>query len=307
MKNATKTSVTVNEKQVSLNKGDVQIVLSALNKAGYEQKNLLVNKSKGVDIFYNDEYQTVYSRAPRVAEITINGKKASLLSKIKEDDVIAVTEPRVGRENMVTLSDIPGFEKTIVFNIDGRDISVLRMVELNKTLTFGDTQIKDGDVIFTHNFYTVGQLREVLDLDNDIIILKNDEELDVEAKLYENDEIETYVKVVYDRFVKGEDLADQDLLTGDDFVIDAEMDSDVRVGEEITSEINEIDEIKVMLNGEEVSLRDKKDYVVIDALDAQSFDTASLIGRTFSIKVNSEKANFATQICDNDVVELIVE
>ena len=71
------------------------------------------------------------------------------------------------------------------------------------------------------------------------------------------------------------------------------------------SDIDEAAEIKVMLNGEEVSLANKKDYVVIDALDAGYFDTSVLVGKSFTLKVNSEKANFATQIYDNDVVELI--
>lgn len=307
MKNTTKTSVTVNDKKVSLDKKDMQIVLSALNKAGYEQEDILAGKSSGVDIFYNEEYQTVFSRAPRVAEITINGKKASMLSKIKVDDVIVVTEPTICKENKVTLADIPGFNKNIEFVIDGREVSVLRMVELNKTLTFGDAQIKDGDVIFTRNYYTVGQLREVLDLDSDVVIVKDEEELDVDAKLYEYDEIETYVKAIYDRFVNGSEDGNQELLTGDDFTVDLEMNADANLGEEVTNEIDEIGEIKVMLNGEEVLLNNKKDYVVIDALDAQAFDTSILIGKSFSLKVNSEKANFATQICNNDVVELVVD
>lgn len=305
MKKENSTNVTVNDKKVSLNKEDGMIVLSALNKAGYKRESVLATKGTGVDIFYNDEYQTVYSRAPRVAEITINGHKASMLSKVKTDDVIVVKAPIAATQNVVTLTDIPGFNKNIEFNIDGRDIEVLRMVDLNGSVTFGDAEIKDGDKVFTRNYYSVGQLREMLDLDRDVVIVKNEEELDDNDKIYECEEIDTYVKAIYERFTDGTDSHAAELLTGDDLMEDIDnVSTDVSLGKEIQSEIDEAEEIKVMLNGEEVSLANKKDYAVIDALDAVLFDTSVLVGKSFTLKVNSERANFATQIYDNDIVEI---
>ena len=311
MKKVANTVVTINGKKVTLNKKDNLIVLSALLKAGYKQDELLAKKGNGIDIFYGDEYRTVYSSAPRVAEIILIGNKASLLSRIKNDDVIEVDEPRFNENNPVRLSDIAGYSCNINFNIDGVDVPVMRMVEINDVMSFGDSEIKDGDKIIPCDFYTVAQLREMLDLDDDVVMVRDGEELQAEDRLYEDDEIENYVKVVYDRFSKDGENQNVELLTGDDFddfiyttsdTKDGE-ETQVRLGREVPDKVNEVEEIRVMLNGEEICLSNKSYYAVIDALDAQNFDTSVLVGNNFSIKVNEQTGSFATQICNNDVVE----
>ena len=310
MKKVANTVVTINGKKVTLNKKDYLIVLSALLKAGYKQDELLAKKGNGIDIFYGDEYRTVYSSAPRVAEIKLNGNKASLLSRIKKDDVIEVNEPNFDSNRQIHLSDIPGYKCTINFNIDGVDVPVMRMVEVNDVVSFGDCDIKNGDKVIPCDYYTVRQLREMLDLDEDVVVLRDGEELQLEDWLFEDDEIENYVKIVYDRFVNSTEQPVAELLTGDDFddfiyttSDDSEDGNVVRLGHEVHNKVDEVEEINVILNGEEINLNNKSYYAVIDVLDAQNFDTSLLIGKNFSIKVNEQKASFATQICNNDVVE----
>lgn len=311
MKKVTNTAVTINGKKVTLNKKDNLIVLSALLKAGYKQEELLAKKGNGIDIFYKDEYRTVYSKEPRVAEIILNGKKASLLSRIKNDDVIEINQPKFNENNTIKLSDIAGYKSSIIFNIDGVDVPVMRMVEINDEMSFGDSEIKDGDKIVPYDFYTVDQLREMLDLDEDVVMIRDGEELQGEDRLYEDDEIENYVKVVYERFSKEGAEQPAELLTGDDFddfIYTTSESNDgeetpVRLGKEIENKIDEVEEIKVMLNGEEICLANKSYYAVIDVLDAQNFDTSVLVGKNFSIKVNDQRGSFATQLCDNDVIE----
>ena len=89
------------------------------------------------------------------------------------------------------------------------------------------------------------------------------------------------------------------LFVGDDYSF--ELNNEEEKEEVIV--VDEVAEIKVMLNGERIHLNNKKRYAVIDALDAANIDAMQAAGKDIIITVNGRKATFSTEIDEADKVE----
>lgn len=298
MKKVKKMLVAVNGKKISLNVGGKVTVLDALIKAGYKRETLMPKDTKGVAIVYNGEQRAIFRDESSMVKISLNGHATSLLSEIKSEDIIVVKELKEQDSNEYRLSMMSDYNSNIMFVIDGKKCEIMRLLEVNDEITFGDAIVKNGDNIKAYDYYTLRHIKEALDMEDDLLIMQDGEELRDDSKVYGNTMIETFVKVDNDEEFEPTLIRHNDLLVGDDYMYSEDNMPTV-------SQIDEIEEINVMLNGERVHLNSKSYYAVIDALDAANVDAMQAAGKNIVITVNSEKASFATQISDKDEVVFV--
>ena len=299
MKNqVTKVQVSVNNKEVVLEKKEMLTLLDVLIEAGYNRDVIMPRESKFVQIEYNGEPTKVHFGLESATKVFLNGERAGLLSLVNNGDRIAVEEFSVDKETSIQLSKLEEYNENIIFDVDGDAISVLRLVEVNGRLNFGDVSVKSGDVVKAYDYYTASQLRDCLGLEEDIVLMANDKELKGDDAIYETTIVDTYIRTAQAPFINKRETSSFKLFIGDDFTFNAKEE------EKIANEVvDEVQEIKVMINGETVNLNNKKSYAVIDALDAANIDAMQAVGKTIIITVNDMKASFATQINNDDVVE----
>lgn len=297
MKKVTKTQVSVNNAQVELEVKENLTVLDALIGAGYTRDQIMPREYKHIEIEYNGEPTKVHFGAETATKIFLNGERAGLLSLIREKDSIEVEEFMVEDDTTISLTKLDDYNANIIFDIDGEPVSLIRLVEINGRLNFGDVQVKRGDIVKTYNFYTAEQIRETLGLEDDIIIMSDEKELTGDDAIYEGTIVDTYVRYTEDRFINKRESSSFKLLVGDDFEYNHE--------EEIETKqvVDEIAEIRVLMNGETINLGNKKNYAVIDALDAAGIDALQAVGKDIVITVNGMNGSFSTSISDDDVVE----
>ena len=298
MKKVTKTQVSVNKKQVELEVKENLTVLDALIGAGYTRDQIMPREYKHIEIEYNGEPTKVHFGAETATKIFLNGQRAGLLSLINEKDNIEVEEFMVEEDTTISLTKLDDYSANIIFDIDGEPVSLIRLVEVNGRLNFGDVKVKTGDIVKSYNFYTAEQIRETLGLDDDIIIMSEEKELTGEDAIYEGSIVDTYVRYTESRFIDKRETSSFKLLVGDDFEYNKADEEKQNV-----NVVDEIEEINVIMNGETISLNNKKNYAVIDALDAAGIDALQAVGKEIIITVNGMNGSFSTTITNEDVVE----
>lgn len=298
MKKVEKMMVAVNGKKISLDARDKVTVLDALIKAGYKRETLMPKDTKGVAIIYNGEQRAIFRDESSMVRVSLNGEVTSLLSEIKSEDIIVVNEVIEQNNNDYRLSMMPDYNTNIIYDIDGKKCEIMRLLEVNNEVTFGDAIVKNGDDVKAYDYYTLRQIKEAIDLDDDLVVMQDGEELSDDSIVYSNAMIETYVKVNNDKEFEPVLIRHEDMLVGDDYMYSEDNMPTV-------SQVDEVEEISVILNGEQVHLNSKSYYAVIDALDAANVDAMEAAGKNIVITVNSEKASFSTQITDKDEVVFV--
>lgn len=298
MKKVTKTQVSVDNKKVELDNKENLTLLDALIEAGYSRDVIMPSERKGIEIQFNGEPTKVYFGIESATKVFLNGERAGLLSLINDGDEIRLEEFEVNNDTTIKLSALEEYNENIVFDVDGNLIPLLRLVEVNGRLNFGDVDVKNGDIVKSYDFYTASQLRECLGLENDIVIMVDEKELVGDDPVYENVIVDTYVRYNDNQFINKKDTSSFKLIIGDDYSFN--LNEDEKVAPQV---VDEVEEINVILNGETVKLNNKKRYAVIDALDGAGIDAMQAAGKDIIIKVNSDKASFSTEITNEDVVE----
>ena len=297
MKKVTKTQVSVNKTQVELETKEMLTVLDALIGAGYTRDQIMPREYKHIEIEYNGEPTRVHFGAETATKIFLNGERAGLLSIINDKDSIEVEEFMVEEDTTISLTKLDDYTANIIFDIDGEPVSLIRLVEVNGRLNFGDVQVKSGDIVKAYNFYTADQIRETLGLDEDIIIMSEDRELTGDDAIYEGTIVDTYVRYTEAKFINKRENSNFKFLVGDDFEYNTEAETKTE------TVVDEIEEIRVIMNGETINLGNKKSYAVIDALDAAGIDALQAVGKDIIITVNGMNGSFSTSITNEDVVE----
>ena len=298
MKKVTKTQVSVDNKKVELDNKENLTLLDALIEAGYSRDVIMPSERKGIEIQFNGEPTKVYFGIESATKVFLNGERAGLLSLINNGDEIRLEEFEVNDDTTIKLSALEEYNENIVFDVDGNLIPLLRLVEVNGRLNFGDVDVKNGDIVKSYDFYTASQFRECLGLEDDIVIVADEKELVGEDPVYENVIVDTYVRYNDNQFINKKDTSSFKLIIGDDYSFN--LNEDEKVAPQV---VDEVEEINVILNGETVKLNNKKRYAVIDALDGAGIDAMQAAGKDIIIKVNSDKASFSTEITNEDVVE----
>ena len=298
MKKVTKTQVSVDNKKVELDNKENLTLLDALIEAGYSRDVIMPSERKGIEIQFNGEPTKVYFGIESATKVFLNGERAGLLSLINNGDEIRLEEFEVNDDTTIKLSALEEYNENIVFDVDGNLIPLLRLVEVNGRLNFGDVDVKNGDIVKSYDFYTASQFRECLGLEDDIVIVADEKELVGDDPVYENVIVDTYVRYNDNQFINKKDTSSFKLIIGDDYSFN--LNEDEKVAPQV---VDEVEEINVILNGETVKLNNKKRYAVIDALDGAGIDAMQAAGKDIIIKVNSDKASFSTEITNEDVVE----
>ena len=194
-----------------------------------------------------------------------------------------MTPSTAGAPAVVGISTLPEYRDSIRVIIDGRTVTLPKFAEVNGELKSGYYEIQDGDSVIMRDFYTIRQILDFLD-----VMVDNREEI------YVNHEQASMDTPVYDNFTVSLSFADQDSGRADkdsgtespeEPFDDAEDDeADINDQEDLGSDKGDAGGtskdkaesagtvVKVLVNGKNVVLSGKKDYIYVDVFDLIHFD-----------------------------------
>ena len=298
----------------------------ALLSAGIQLKKMNGKPGLGLMVMVDGEKKVFPGSMGTLAKLTLDGKPATLETKITNDSVITVERGTDGKVPTVRLEDVVTLEPSFPVTINGKEEIVSPKVTVNNEVSLPKRILKDGDEVKTLSPHTIG---EVLRLTGypptgkkifytlngrrthytcTPVILMDESPVQISLPVKAGDSIDYIAKddpKVSDIInISGINSSVKIFYNGQEFDIPTMAKIDLRVNGRPAT-------MNTLINDEaviEYSKTEKDSVTVSDALLAVNFKAPDSKSRmTFSIKVNGRDADFADPIHDGDNFEVILK
>ncbi|WP_432401722.1 cell division FtsA domain-containing protein [Wukongibacter sp. M2B1] len=259
--------VSVNGKPIRLFNSKELSVSDALILIGFNARRLIAKKGKAITIEVNGKQKVISGDYGEPAKIRVNGKTASLDTKLKDDDSITIQEAIPGNDVVARLNEIVNDCEKILFN--NKEVNLIKSITVNGETTNRDYVLGDMDKI---NIERIKNIRELLEINN--------------TKYDENRIFVNNVLVNEDYILKKNDIVE------------------IRSNEVEKEIINSTNVMEINVNGEVVKLEcgDKKP-IFVEIFNHINFDIKKPNG-ILALKLNGERANYTDILKNGDVVEI---
>ena len=167
---------TVNGQRVKLYDSGNVTVLDACMASGFSKDNLFPLRGDTLHYFVNGEAREVRGKTGEVALIKKNGKEISLNDPVKNNDSISIKPSTKGKDGHIMVGDIPECKKGITVTLMGTQVSCPCMVEAEGRQVSPLYDVRDQDHIETFDYYSVGGVFELADLEKEDKVLLNGRE-----------------------------------------------------------------------------------------------------------------------------------
>ncbi len=308
-------------------------IVDAALAAGFPNEQIFPKRGAAINFTVNGASRIARGEAGEAAVVTMNGKPAHINTPLEPNCEIIIEPSTVGEDAVYTVSQLDEYTNaTVGFVVNGKMVTCPKFVQVNGSLEPGSYQIKEGDVVETRSFYTVGQVAEFMDVevDMDREILVNNREADFDTLVYENFSIEWTVLSFgvadepYEYRAPVMNLPEGvQNLSSDAQAVQQANTAPWHAQEMAQAAANAYDatdesatayvaeepamtgkEIVVFVNGEPVPLTGKDEYIFVDIFDRITFDLTQSRGRAIATLVNGREAQFTEVLSHGDKVEL---
>ncbi len=282
--------------------GQLTIVDAAM-QAGFSADQLFPRRGREINFTVNGVSRMIRGTEGESAIVKMNGKSVGINTPLEFNCDVELTPSTIGAGGNGTIADLAEFTtEYLYFTVCGHRVKCPKFVEVNGSLELPTYSVKDGDVIETRPFYTVGQLAEFMDvtIDERYEILVNNRPSSVDSLVYENFVIDwtTTSPAAYsgDYLVDGEEGYPEDYQVPDQPMATI-TDIHTKMKPEAT-------EITITINGQKKKLSGKKDYIFVDVYNLIRFDPNESNGRPLITKINGKKCGYSDELHADDEVEV---
>lgn len=164
-------------------------IVDAALQAGFPNDKLFPKRGMPINFTVNGAAKIVRGEAGEAAVVTMNGKPAHINTPLEPNSEITIEPSTEGLAAKYKLGQLEEFKtSTLSFQINGKSVVCPKFFQVNGSLEPSEYEIKEGDVVETRNFYTVGQVAEFMDIviDEGKQILVNNRPATLETLVYEN-------------------------------------------------------------------------------------------------------------------------
>ncbi len=328
--------LTVNEERIKLYDTDKLTVFDAA--LAYGLSNDAIFPKRGADLNYtmNGKKKFVRGKSGEPAVIKQNGKEVGMNQLIQAGDQIEIVESTEGESARAALHEVADLSVALSFVVNDVTVNCPRVASVNGKLESEFYELNDGDKVDVLNYYTLSQLMQFMDIETPHEVFVNGARATADTKVYENfnvawiDKEEVYKS---ERFVTEEiveDFQEEVVKPAEqplrEFPISElqkmEMPKSepalVNKGEAISVTKNELVnqwienkekndpliEIKVTVNGKNIVLSGKSNYVFVDIFDKYEFDLRNVRGSKLIQKIDGAEAQHFSPLHNGAVIEL---
>lgn len=282
----------VNGERIKLYDNSKLTIIDAATQVGFPNEKLFGRRGKSIEYTLNGEKRMVRGELGEAAIVKLNGKVVGINAPIVQNDRVEIIESTIGKDATYEVRQLSEYRSTIEFFFNEKRIICPKFVMVGNTLVSEFYSIQDGDEINILNYYTLAQVLEFMDLEYDEYIMVNGELADLDTKVYEN------FTITYDMNYLRKDMNEKN---------SRPIETDRKESEKLNRasiDKNSTTSITVTINGEEVVLSNKLNYIFVDILDFYFFDLTVAKGSGLDMKINGKEAEFTDVIHDNDIIEL---
>ena len=305
--------ITVNDQKVRVFDTKQLSVYEALTIAGYKSHEIMGRSGRNLSFTLNGVRRTVKGSAMTPAEVFVNDRPASIMTKVTQGDRIRITPAMSGQNATAKLSDVVGFSRfnTGKVKFGGEEYEIGLHALVNGETKEPDYLIQPLDSIETSGIVTFGDLMRVMDAGLE----------GMEYRIGENLIDEDYI------------LCDGDVITAYDLY--GNVIGEAPEAPELSSELEAAEEpapapapepaneqpaeapgnaipfngpgLTVEINGEKMTLPPRNgDYILLDLLNSIDIDPA-VPNSEIVLEINGQPANFSSYLSNGDKAVIRVE
>lgn len=201
--------VRFNGERIKMYDNNKLTIVDAAIQAGFPNEDLFPKRGKELQFSVNGVTRVVRGEQGESAFVYMNDRPVNINTPLEPNSEIIIEPSTQGASASCTLEQLDEYTSaTVVFVVNGRLIRCPKFLEVNENLEFPSYQIQEGDQVETRSFYTVGQLKEFMDVEVDIDheIRVNNRIADMDTLIYENFTIEWTVLSYGAAAIRPEDL-----------------------------------------------------------------------------------------------------
>lgn len=326
-----------NEQRIKIYDNNKVAVVDAAMQAEFPNDGLFPKRGKELNYSVNGKPRITRGELGEAAVITVNGNETDIYAPIHANDQIKVIESTAGAAAQLDINQLPEFGTTMRVEVNDKKVDLPKFACVNGNLQSGYYSIQENDNIEILNYYTVRQIAEFMDviINQEMNIYVNNKLADMDTKVYENFSVIWTMEVLqlsdkekYDQDVSYADLPEDDgtyvkrereempvgVTFGDEPTaqqIEPETEDAQESGEAVTQEDVEIEtktdiplSIHVTVNGQEIQMSGKSEYVFVDVFQYIDFDLSRPKGSGIVTNLNGREAQYMESIHSGDVIEI---
>ncbi len=185
------TSINLNGKKINALDTSRLTVFELTSLGGIKPESLMGHSGESLDFTINGKRTIVRGTPHKPAEITVNGRNASLNTPVHKGDIVNITSAKDGENAHALISDYIDISKLHKFTIKafGEEFTAGNYLLVNGEEEISDRSISKGDNITAVNISTLGSLCAAKSVPIQLVIM-NGKELPPETELSPNDVIE---------------------------------------------------------------------------------------------------------------------
>ena len=306
--------ITVNDSKVRVFDTKQLSVYEALTIAGYKSHEIMGRSGRSLTYTLNGVRKTVKGGAMTPAELFVNERPASIMTKVTQGDRIRIVPATSGFNASAKLSDVLGYERfnSGIVKFGGDTFAIGLKATVNGETKEPDYQIQPLDSIETSGIVTFGDLLRVIDAGSEGVEYRvGDNIIDENYVLGAGDEIYAYDS--YGNII-GSDIEEPIAVTAPS--ASAQESEPVQTPASVNETPTEPESqsaapsanaipfngrgINVEINGEPVTLAPRNgDYILLDLLNSINIDPA-VPNSEIVLEINGAPANFSSYISDGD-------
>lgn len=274
-------SVTLNNSVISLFNSHRHTVSDVMVQAGVNPKVFIGKNGKNIRFYLNGEKRIAFGTLASSAQIRVNGVLSNIDSEVQEGDKIEINYTVDGCDASPKPSDYIENLNSVSFFIDDVITSIEPTAFMNEKKAGLEDIIKDGDEVNIIFPDTIETFRKFIEQNESIKYFIEDKEL-----------LDDYVIKEGDRITRICNMAENKIAQAEYNIKDS------RLGLEVKNK-----DIKIIVNGERVTLNNKENYIFIDVFDYIKFDLTVAKGNLVLL-LNGGKAGYHDVLSEGDEIKI---
>ena len=325
--------VTVNDERIKLYDNNKLTIMDAAMQVGYPNEDLFPKRGKTITYYVSGEKRMARGENGEAAVVLLNGHETGINTPIASNDKIEIQASTRGKDAGMPVGKLQEFKSTLTFIFNGKTITCSRFVSVNDILVSEFHEIQDEDHVEILDFYTLKQVMELMDILKYGNVKVNNMPATPDTKVYDNFVITCDIE---ESGTESQFRTEESTDTSFSSVEQTEESERINETEqtEESEQINEteqkeqtkeagleepqaakreigadpksgsIHDLNITVNGEMVSLKGKKQYIVVDILDFYPVDTSVAHGNRLLTAVNGMECDFTYPLREGDAVRI---